>query len=396
MSAVDVFTFRARRRRRLVEDRAAARPAPDDGRAAATVAARRASTLERLPSAEDVYLLRGVGAREPDATSACSPSPRCATSRPCATRTGGSSRCPSSSACSARRSRASARVQARRRRARAAAVEPRDALRLAGDRPLSPRSSARSCARLAPHDRRPRHRDGAGPRPAARAATARCASACCASSRPPGDGVVVEIDDPPTRAAAAARRGRAADRRRAPARHCCTRPRSSSCWRRARRRRRRSAGEFVEHDLDERRARSCRSTARPADQHARASSSGLSATVTERYPEGMLRVIAARRPDARARLAGRAGVPADHRRARPRRGARRARSSGSRSRPGAKIAMDCGTENMDWIAAVLRRIVEFTQARRRDQRRRHRHQRRRAAVLERRGDDAHAHARASS
>ena len=29
---------------------------------------------------------------------------------------------------------------------------------------------------------------------------------------------------------------------------------------------------------------------------------------------------------------------------------------------GAKIAMDSGTENMDWIAAVLRRIVDFTQA----------------------------------
>ena len=58
---------------------------------------------------------------------------------------------------------------------------------------------------------------------------------------------------------------------------------------------------------------------------------------------------------------------------------------------GAKIAMDSGTENMDWVAAALRRIIEFTQARRRDQRRRHRHQRRRAAVLERRGDDADAH-----
>ncbi|GII05556.1 ATP-binding protein [Planobispora takensis] len=29
---------------------------------------------------------------------------------------------------------------------------------------------------------------------------------------------------------------------------------------------------------------------------------------------------------------------------------------------GARIAMDSGTENMDWIAAVLRRLVEFTQA----------------------------------
>ena len=28
---------------------------------------------------------------------------------------------------------------------------------------------------------------------------------------------------------------------------------------------------------------------------------------------------------------------------------------------GARIAMDSGTENMDWIAAVLRRIIEFTQ-----------------------------------
>ena len=28
---------------------------------------------------------------------------------------------------------------------------------------------------------------------------------------------------------------------------------------------------------------------------------------------------------------------------------------------GALIAMDSGTENMDWIAAVLRRLIEFTQ-----------------------------------
>ena len=58
---------------------------------------------------------------------------------------------------------------------------------------------------------------------------------------------------------------------------------------------------------------------------------------------------------------------------------------------GARISMDSGTENMDWVAAALRRIVEFTQAGWRDQRGRRRHQRRRAAVLERRGDHAHAH-----
>ena len=28
---------------------------------------------------------------------------------------------------------------------------------------------------------------------------------------------------------------------------------------------------------------------------------------------------------------------------------------------GARIAMDSGTENMDWVAAALRRIIEFTQ-----------------------------------
>ena len=39
---------------------------------------------------------------------------------------------------------------------------------------------------------------------------------------------------------------------------------------------------------------------------------------------------------------------------------------------GALIAMDSGTENMDWIAAVLRGLIEFTQARRRGQHRGHR------------------------
>src|SRR6202040_1414891 len=29
---------------------------------------------------------------------------------------------------------------------------------------------------------------------------------------------------------------------------------------------------------------------------------------------------------------------------------------------GAKISMDSGTENMDWIARALRRVVQFTQA----------------------------------
>ena len=70
---------------------------------------------------------------------------------------------------------------------------------------------------------------------------------------------------------------------------------------------------------------------------------------------------AAGRPDAQARLARRAGVRARDRRARP---------GGALDVPvrwfavssGAQIAMDSGTENMDWVAAALRRIVSFTQA----------------------------------
>ena len=56
-----------------------------------------------------------------------------------------------------------------------------------------------------------------------------------------------------------------------------------------------------------------------------------------------------------------------------------------------RISMDSGTENMDWVARALRRIIDVHPGRRRDQRRRRRDQRRRPAVLERRGHDAHAH-----
>ena len=105
----------------------------------------------------------------------------------------------------------------------------------------------------------------------------------------------------------------------------------------------------------------CRSTARRPPT-APSIVVGLIRNRTDRYPEGMLRVILLGDPTRVARLARRAGVPADHRRARPRRASSACRSSGSRSPPARKIAMDSGTENMDWVAAVLRRIVEFTQA----------------------------------
>ncbi len=88
---------------------------------------------------------------------------------------------------------------------------------------------------------------------------------------------------------------------------------------------------------------------------------GLVTTVTAAYPEGMRRVLVCgdptralgavaeaecRRIIAAIELAERLGVPVEW----------FALSSGAR------ISMDSGTENMDWVAAALRRIVEFTQA----------------------------------
>ena len=58
---------------------------------------------------------------------------------------------------------------------------------------------------------------------------------------------------------------------------------------------------------------------------------------------------------------------------------------------GARIAMNSGTENMDWVARRAQAHRRVHPGRRRDQHRGRRHQRRRPAVLERRGDDAHAH-----
>jgi acetyl-CoA carboxylase carboxyltransferase component len=88
---------------------------------------------------------------------------------------------------------------------------------------------------------------------------------------------------------------------------------------------------------------------------------GLVRSRTERYPEGMLRVVLlgdptralgslaepeCRRIIAALDLAEHLGVPCEW----------------FALSAGAKIAMDSGTENMDWVAAALRRIVRFTQA----------------------------------
>ncbi len=118
-------------------------------------------------------------------------------------------------------------------------------------------------------------------------------------------------------------------------------------------------GVFVEHDLD------AEGRLVPVDRPPATNPTGivvgLIRNFTDRHPEGMLRVAMFGDPTralgslaepectriiAALDLAEELGVPVEW----------------FAVSAGAKIAMDSGTENMDWIAAVLRRIIEFTQA----------------------------------
>jgi acetyl-CoA carboxylase carboxyltransferase component len=118
-------------------------------------------------------------------------------------------------------------------------------------------------------------------------------------------------------------------------------------------------GVFTEHDLDP------EGRLVPVDRPYGGNSAsivvGTVCTPTARYPEGLTRVVllgdptrglgSLAEPECRRvcealDLAARLGVPVEW----------FAVSSGAR------IAMDSGTENMDWIARALRRIVLFTQA----------------------------------
>jgi acetyl/propionyl-CoA carboxylase alpha subunit/acetyl-CoA carboxylase carboxyltransferase component len=117
-------------------------------------------------------------------------------------------------------------------------------------------------------------------------------------------------------------------------------------------------GSFTEYDLDD--SGALAPADRPKGLNKTAIVAGVATTPTERYPEGMTRVVllgdptkalgALSEPEcarviAALDLAERLRVPVEW----------YALSAGAR------IAMDSGTENMDWIAAVLRRIVHFTQ-----------------------------------
>ncbi len=118
-------------------------------------------------------------------------------------------------------------------------------------------------------------------------------------------------------------------------------------------------GEFTEYDLDE--DGQLVPVARPLATNGAGVVVGLVRSRTDRYPEGMLRVVLlgdptrslgslaepeCRRIIAALDLADALEVPCEW----------------FAVSAGAKIAIDSGTENMDWVAAVLRRIVHFTQA----------------------------------
>ncbi len=117
-------------------------------------------------------------------------------------------------------------------------------------------------------------------------------------------------------------------------------------------------GEFVEHDLD------ADGDAVPVDRPPGENTAnlvfGVVRNFTPVYPEGMTRVVmvsdpgrgmgALSEPECRRILAAldlarRTGVPVEW----------------FATSAGAKISMQSGTENMDWIARVLRRLVEATQ-----------------------------------
>src|SRR4029077_15519680 len=114
-----------------------------------------------------------------------------------------------------------------------------------------------------------------------------------------------------------------------------------------------------EHDLDEH--GDLVAVSRPPGGNAAAVVVGVVRSHSERYPEGVTRVAVladptkalgsvaepeCRRILAAVDLAERMAVPVEW----------------FAVSAGAAIAMDSGTENLDWVARVLRRLVEFTQA----------------------------------
>jgi len=118
-------------------------------------------------------------------------------------------------------------------------------------------------------------------------------------------------------------------------------------------------GDFIEHDLNP--EGQLVPVTRPYGQNKSNIIVGIIRNYTSRYPEGMTRVLVmgdpsrdlgaiaepeCRRVIAALDLAEQLEVPLEW----------------FPVSAGAKISMDSGVENMDWIARVLRRLIEFTQA----------------------------------
>jgi acetyl-CoA carboxylase carboxyltransferase component len=118
-------------------------------------------------------------------------------------------------------------------------------------------------------------------------------------------------------------------------------------------------GDFAEHDLDE--AGALAPVERPPGKNSARIVAGVLRNFTPRYPEGMKRVVLlgdasremgalaepeCRRIVAAIDLAERLHVPLEW----------------FALSAGAQISLESGTENMDWVARALRRIVLFTQA----------------------------------
>ena len=118
-------------------------------------------------------------------------------------------------------------------------------------------------------------------------------------------------------------------------------------------------GDFIEHDLDE--EGRLQPVERPYGKNQANVVVGVIRSFTERHPEGMVRVLLLGDP---SRELGSLAEPECRRIAAALDLARELECPVDwlAVSAGAKISRESGTENMDWISLVLRRIVEFTQA----------------------------------
>jgi acetyl-CoA carboxylase carboxyltransferase component len=120
-----------------------------------------------------------------------------------------------------------------------------------------------------------------------------------------------------------------------------------------------STGDFVEYDLDA--DNRVVPVTRPYGKNKANIIMGVVRNFTPKYPEGMTRVLVLGDPskgmgalaEPECRLINAAIDLAE---------AKRVPLEWFPISAGAKISMDSGVENMDWISRVLRRLIEFTQA----------------------------------